>query len=169
MDRDILGANTNSGEKVVFKTGLLWVDLMRPIVFVVGSVSFAACTCFMNLSKVQIGNNAVESVRALSNISIASVCVVTLALMTFIIAFAVHSLSEVVLTDQRLIKKSGMFSSEIYIDKIDSMAMKKRLFTNTMVVFSTGGKAQRFDNIKDINLLRDNIAQQIEKRSQRRR
>jgi hypothetical protein len=73
--------------------------------------------------------------------------------------------SEVILTDRRLVKKTLGSQTEIFLDKVDSLAVEG----STLVVFSTGGSAQKFKHLSGAEVLRYQLAQQIEKRSMRRR
>ncbi len=159
----------DSSESIVFRTRLSWTILIPPILLTLVGLSCSACTWLIYIAEPPPGQEPPPQamIDAFGN---CSACIVVIAAIFLLFSMIRYGVSEVILTNRRLIKKTMGRTTEIFLDKVDSLAVENQLFGQsgaygTLVVMSVGGSAQRFKNIRNVEVLRYQLLQQIEKRA----
>jgi hypothetical protein len=151
-------------ENILFRTRLSWDVLIFPGLITMVGLCCAGFTILAYMGEPPPGDE-VQYAKMLNAFGNCSTCIVAIGLMISVWALINYMASEVILTDRRLVKKTLGSQTEIFLDKVDSLAVEG----STLVVFSTGGSAQKFKHLSGAEVLRYQLAQQIEKRSMRRR
>lgn len=150
-------------EKILFRSRLSWDVLVLPGLLTLIGLCCASFTGLAYLGDPPPGEEVVYS-KILNAMGNCSTCIVAIGLLVSTWALINYMSSEVILTERRLVKKTLIRQTEIYLDKVDSLAVEG----NTLMVFSTGGSAQKFRHISGAEVLRYQLAKQIEMRSRRR-
>ncbi|MGC2330787.1 MAG: PH domain-containing protein [Candidatus Acidiferrales bacterium] len=145
--------NLVAGETLVYRTGVHWSVLIRPIILAIF-----------------IGGGGVASCALRRDLLIVAVVLLLVAAIVLISAIVRRNSTEIGVTNRRVIIKTGMLSRrslEIMLPKVESIridepAMGRILGYGTVVIHGTGGTPEPFAKIAHPAEFRREVQQQMD-------
>src|SRR5688572_17943289 len=147
-------------EKLIFRTTVHWVTLLRGIFFTVVLVPTLAIGAF-SVAQAFLWPQAVQMLVVLFASAI--------GLLPAIAAFILKASAEFGVTDHRVLIKVGFFhqrSIELILSKVEGIAVNQTLpgrvlGYGTIIVTGTGGTKESFDMIQDPFVFRKQVQEQV--------
>jgi len=145
--------NLIAGEKLVYRTGIHWSVLFWPFVFTVLVEAAALATLYFRRDLV-----------------IVAAALIVAAAIPLIYAVLKRNATEIVVTNRRVMIKTGMFSRrslEIMLPKVESIGIDESAFGRmlgygSVMIHGTGGTPEPFAKIAHPSEFRKEVQQQID-------
>jgi uncharacterized membrane protein YdbT with pleckstrin-like domain len=145
-------------ERVLYKTRLHWVLMLRPVLVVVLGLAMAACSWWADASS----DWWTDARSALRYVGAAAVLA---GLLWALVRYVEMRTSEFAVTNIRLILKVGLiarYTTELLISKVESIAVAQSLAGRVLgygdlTVTGTGGAREVFRRVKDPISFRNHV------------
>lgn len=144
-------------EKVVYRTGLHWIALLAPIVFLALSLAFALWSMLRPVD------------RASGPIRVFGLVVLVVALVVFLVKLVYYRSAEFAVTSKRVMLKVGWMrrhSLELILSKVEAISVDQnfrgRIFGfGTITITGTGGTKETFESLAHPFEFRSQVQGQI--------
>lgn len=144
-------------EKVVYRTGLHWIALLAPIVFLALSLAFALWSMLR------------PDDRASGLIRVFGLVVLVVALVVFLVKLVYYRSAEFAVTSKRVMLKVGWMrrhSLELILSKVEAISVDQnfrgRIFGyGTITITGTGGTKETFESLAHPFEFRSQVQGQI--------